>query len=44
MASFGKARLGPSRAQRVAAYPGVLDAAVLAQPDDWLVQVFGNSI
>jgi hypothetical protein len=31
-------------AQRVAAYPGVLDAAVLAQPGDSLVQVFGNSI
>lgn len=31
-------------AQRVAAHPGVLDAAVLAQPGDSLVQVFGNSI
>ena len=36
--------VGTIAAQRVAAYPGVLDAAVLAQPDDWLVQVFGNSI
>ncbi len=36
--------VGTIAAQRVAAYPGVLDAAVLAQPDDSLVQVFGNSI
>ena len=36
--------VGTTVAQRVAAYPGVLDAAVLAQPGDSLVQVFGNSI
>jgi hypothetical protein len=31
-------------AQRVSAHPGILDAAVLAQPGDLLVQVFGNTI
>ncbi len=36
--------VGTTVAQRVAAHPGVLDAAVLAQPGDSLVQVFGNSI